>query len=93
MDYPTIHTNIWDGVIAVPIVLVLTQLIKVVFPIKPSFVPTIATLLGLAMSIFFSHPHSLSAGIFMGFFYGSAAIGTYAGLKNSWKQFREQHNE
>lgn len=34
MDFPTIHTNFWDAVIAVPVVLILTQLIKML--IKPS---------------------------------------------------------
>jgi hypothetical protein len=27
MDFPTIHTNFWDAVIAVPLVIILTQLI------------------------------------------------------------------
>ncbi|MED4128812.1 MULTISPECIES: hypothetical protein [Shouchella] len=93
MDYPTIHTNIWDGVIAVPSVLLLTQAIKMMFPIKSAFVPTVATLLGLCISIFISHPHNLLTGIFMGLFYGNAAVGAYSGIKNSWVQFRKRYNE
>lgn len=32
MDFPTIHTNFWDGAIAVPVVVLLTQGFKL-FPI------------------------------------------------------------
>ena len=28
MDFPTIHTNFWDAVIAVPSVMIITQMIK-----------------------------------------------------------------
>ena len=28
MDFPTIHTNFWDAVIAVPSVMIITQIIK-----------------------------------------------------------------
>ncbi|WP_081761245.1 hypothetical protein [Shouchella xiaoxiensis] len=88
MDFPTIHTNFWDGVIAIPCVLLLTQLLKKTIPIKGAYVPTIATVIGLLISIFISHPHQLHAGLFMGFVYGSSAVGTYASLKTSWRAFR-----
>ena len=39
MDFPTIHTNFWMSVIAVPVVMILTQLIKKFFKIKKKFVP------------------------------------------------------
>ncbi|WP_053217993.1 hypothetical protein [Virgibacillus senegalensis] len=83
MDFPTIHTNFWDAVIAVPAVMIITQLIKVFFRVPKKFVPTIALIIGLAFSIFISHRGSLIDGIFMGWFYGYAAIGSYASLKTT----------
>lgn len=91
-EFPVIHTNIWDAVIAVPTVLILTQLLKILFHIPGKFVPTIAGLLGLGISVLFSHPHHLSEGLFMGFFYGGAAVGSYSSLKTSILAFREHYN-
>lgn len=54
MGFPIIHTNFWDAVIAVPVVMILTQAIKVFFPIQPKYVPAIALALGLMISIFIS---------------------------------------
>ncbi|WP_110111848.1 hypothetical protein [Bacillus sp. CGMCC 1.16541] len=88
-EFPIIHTNIWDAVLAVPVTMILTQLIKSIFPIKRTFVPTIANLIGLAISLFYSHPDHLSAGLFMGFVYGSAAVGMYASLKTTITAFRD----
>ncbi|MBA9025210.1 hypothetical protein [Peribacillus huizhouensis] len=95
MDFPTIHTNFWDGVIAVPVVIILTQLIKIFFHIPKQYVPTIAVIIGLLFSVLISHRHDLMAGIFMGFFYGNAAIGGYASLKNTlayWRQKKAEQN-
>ncbi|KIL50603.1 hypothetical protein KP78_06040 [Jeotgalibacillus soli] len=39
--------------------------------------------MGLLISVFISHRGHLVAGIFMGWFYGYAAIGSYASLKTS----------
>ncbi|WP_394232064.1 hypothetical protein [Niallia oryzisoli] len=90
MDFPTIHTNFWDAVIAVPIVMILTQLIKVLLKVNKKFIPTIALLIGLIISIFISHRHNLIAGVFMGWFYGYAAIGSYASLKTTIIAFRNR---
>ena len=91
MNFPDIHTNFWDAVLAVPSVMILTQIIKLIFPIKRLYVPTVALALGLLISIFISHPHHLVAGIFMGWFYGYAAIGNYAALKTSISYYRKKH--
>ncbi|TDQ42682.1 hypothetical protein [Aureibacillus halotolerans] len=90
MELPFIQTNIWDALIAVPLVLVVTQLLKVVIFIPRVFVPTIATVLGVLVSLIYSHPHDVAAGLFMGFFYGNAAVGVYASLKTSWRVFRQE---
>lgn len=50
--FPIIHTNFWDATMAVPIVLVLTQTIKILLPIKSVYIPSIANLIGLFISIF-----------------------------------------
>ncbi|MEH6996356.1 hypothetical protein V7075_27245, partial [Neobacillus drentensis] len=68
MDFPTIHTNFWDAVIAVPFVILITQMIKVFLKIKKKYVPTIALILGLIISIFISHRHHFFPGLFMGWF-------------------------
>ncbi|MGE7765514.1 hypothetical protein [Peribacillus sp. NPDC096540] len=88
MDFPTIHTNFWDAVIAIPTIIILTQILKVMFHIPSKFVPTIAIVLGLIISIFISHRHHIVAGIFMGWFYGYASIGNYAALKTAILSYR-----
>jgi hypothetical protein len=93
MDFPTIQTNFWDAIIAVPAVLILTQILKILFKIKKKYVPVIALLIGLCFSIFISHPKHLFAGIFMGWFYGYAAIGSYASLKTTFKTFRKEYTD
>lgn len=93
MDFPTIHTNFWDAVIAIPVIILLTQLIKVFFKPRSFLVPNIAVLLGLFISIFISHRGHPVTGIFMGFFYGYAAIGNYASLKTSVLAFRGEKEE
>lgn len=90
MDFPTIHTNFWDAVIAVPSVMVLTQLVKMFFKIPKRFVPSLALIIGLAISVFISHRQSIVAGLFMGWFYGYAAIGSYSSLKTSIIYFRNK---
>ncbi|GAQ17716.1 membrane protein [Oceanobacillus picturae] len=87
MEFPTIHTNFWDGVVAVPVVVILTQIFKLL-PIPRQYFPTIASIIGFAISIFISHRGNLWAGIFMGAFYGAAAVGTYSSLKTAWLAFR-----
>lgn len=90
MDFPTIHTNFWDAVIAVPVVMILTQLIKMFFKLPNKYAPLTALILGLAISIFISHRHSILAGVFMGWFYGYAAIGNYAALKTGLIAYRHK---
>lgn len=90
MDFPTIHTNFWDAVIAVPSVLIVTQLVKIFLKVPKKFVPTIALVVGLLFSIFIAHRHSFIAGLFMGWFYGYAAIGSYASLKTTIRAIRKR---
>ncbi|WP_182201349.1 hypothetical protein [Paraliobacillus salinarum] len=89
-EFPIIHTNFWDAILAVPIVVILTQIIKVWLHIKPVLVPTIANIIGLLISIFFAHKNNIWAGIFMGFFYGNASVGVYASLKTSLITFKKK---
>ncbi|KIL52943.1 hypothetical protein [Jeotgalibacillus campisalis] len=81
--FPVIHTTFWDAVIAVPAIVVIIQLLKLKFSIPKFIIPTLANALGLLLSIFISHSGHLAAGIFMGFFYGNAAVGVYASIKTS----------
>lgn len=88
--FPIIHTNFWDAVIAVPLVVIITQIIKWLIPIRRFFIPGVANLLGLIISIFFAHRHNIWVGIFMGFFYGNAAVGAYASLKTQILAYRNK---
>lgn len=90
MNFPTIHTNFWDAVIAIPVIIILTQIIKVLFRVQSKYVPLVALLLGLLVSVFISHRHDLIAGIFMGWFYGYAAIGNYSALIVSLRAYRKK---
>ena len=81
--FPIIHTNFWDAVTAVPIILIVTQIIKIFLKVPKKYVPSIALALGLIISVCISHRHSLIAGVFRGGFYGCAAIGSYASLKTT----------
>ncbi|MBS4209230.1 hypothetical protein [Bacillus sp. FJAT-50079] len=92
MEFPIIHTSIWDGVIAVPLIVIMTQFFKL-FPIPRHYFPTIAAIFGYTISIFYSHRYNIWAGIIMGGFYSGAAIGLYSSLKTSWYAFRKEKRE
>ncbi|MFC7363582.1 MULTISPECIES: hypothetical protein [Bhargavaea] len=87
-EFPEISTNVWDVFIAVPLVLIATQILKKVFSIPPAFVPSVATLIGLIISVFVSHRGDLPAGIFMGVLYGAAAVSFYVSTKLSIGAYR-----
>lgn len=88
--FPVIQTNFWDAVIAVPIVVIITLIIKWLFHASNLFMPTIANILGLIISIFFAHKGNIGAGIFMGFFYGNAAVGVYYSIKVTLQSYIEK---
>lgn len=90
MGFPTIHTNFWDAVLAIPSVMVFTQLLKISFKVPKQYVPTLALIIALSISIFISHRYDIAAGLFMGWFYGYAAIGSYASLKTTLIYFRNK---
>lgn len=89
-EFPVIQTNVWDSLWAVPVVLIVTEILKKLLRIPPQYVSSVATIVGLIISIFISHPDNLAAGIFMGFFYSGAAIGTYSSLKTSLRAYRNK---
>lgn len=91
-QFPVIQTNFWDAVIAVPVVLIITEIIKVILPIPRPLIPTVATIIGLIISIFFAHKGNLGAGIFMGYFYGNAAVGVFSSLKISYIAYKKRKN-
>ena len=88
-EFPVIQTNIWDAVWAIPVIVVVIILIKAFLKVPSSWLSTVAVAIGLIISIFISHWGNLSAGIFMGFFYGAAAVGAIYSMKNSFKAYRE----
>ncbi|RIW35088.1 hypothetical protein D3H55_08545 [Bacillus salacetis] len=88
--FPVIHTNFWDAVTAIPLTIIITQLLKLTFSIRRNWVPTLANVIELIISIFFAQKGSISAGVFMGVIYGNAAVGVYASLKTSIIAFRNE---
>lgn len=42
--FPIIHTNFWDAVVAVPVIILATQLLKMLMHLCKSFVPGVANL-------------------------------------------------
>ena len=62
MNFPIIHTNFWDAVIAIPVII----------------------------SVFISHRHHFITGLFMGWFYGYAAIGNYSALMVALRAYRNK---
>ncbi|AXI00829.1 hypothetical protein DV702_14610 [Sporosarcina sp. PTS2304] len=87
-EFPIVHTNIWDAVWGVPVVLVIVLLAKWLLNVPLTWLSTVATASGLFLSIFVSHPGNLSAGIFMGFFYSGAAMGIIFSTKQSLRAYR-----
>ncbi|WP_342513489.1 hypothetical protein MKY34_01465 [Sporosarcina sp. FSL K6-1522] len=87
-EFPVIHTNIWDAVWAIPVILLGVFLLRFLFKLPESWFSTASTVIGLLLSIFISHPGNLAAGIFMGLFYGGAASGTIYSLKVWYKSYR-----
>ncbi|RST75569.1 hypothetical protein D4T97_007625 [Siminovitchia acidinfaciens] len=90
--FPIIHTNFWDAIIAVPAVLIVTEIIKLLLPIPRFLIPTVATIFGLVFALFIAHKFNFWGAIFMGLFYGNAAVGVYASLKTSWQTYRSSGN-
>ena len=89
-EFPVIHTNIWDAFWAVPTILLVVILLKVFLKLRETWFSTAATVTGLILSVFISHPDNLTAGIFMGFFYGSASAGTIYSAKLSFIAYRKK---
>lgn len=90
MEFPFIHTNFWDALIAVPAIIVLIEILKIFLPPISSLIPAIAILIGVVISIFIAHPHSLWTGIVMGIVYGIAAVGAYASFVKLVSSYRNK---
>ena len=65
-EFPIIHTNIWDAIWAIPVIIVAIILIKTFFKIPSSWLSTVAVVIGLAISIFISHSGKLISRYFHG---------------------------
>ncbi|MGG0643870.1 hypothetical protein ABE021_08005 [Sporosarcina gallistercoris] len=89
-EFPTIHTNVWDALWAVPATLAVVLIAKWVFHVRPAWLSTVSTIIALILSIFISHPHNISAGIFMGIFYSGAAMGLLYSLQQSYHAYRKK---
>jgi cell shape-determining protein MreD len=90
LEFPFIHTNFWDALIAVPAIIVLIEILKIFLPPISSLIPAIANLIGLVISIFIAHPHSLWTGIVMGIVYGIAAVGAYTSFDKLVSSYRNK---
>jgi hypothetical protein len=78
----------------VPIVVALTQIVKVGGWINPKFLPFISILFGILVSFLFSHDSGdFSANILAGILFGLAGSGLYSGLKASTHAFQVEQNK
>ncbi|MFJ7934074.1 hypothetical protein [Sporosarcina sp. NPDC096371] len=89
-EFPVIHTNIWDGLWAIPAILLGIFLLRLFFKLPETWFSTATTVIGLFISIFISHRGNLPAGIFMGFFYSGAAGGTIYSMKVWYIAYRKK---
>ena len=87
-EFPVIHTNVWDAIWAIPVVVAVVLVMKAFFKLSIAWLSTVGTIVGLVLSVFISHPGNLSAGIFMCFFYGSVALGFMYSVRNSFIAYR-----
>jgi hypothetical protein len=77
----------------VPIVVALTQIVKVGGWINPKFLPFISILFGIIISFLFAHDTGdFSANILAGILFGLAGSGLYSGLKASANAFQMEQN-
>ena len=76
----------------VPIVVALTQIVKVGGWISPKYLPFVSIIFGILISFLFAHDtRDFSANILAGILFGLAGSGLYSGLKASSQAFaREQ---
>lgn len=79
----------------VPIVVALTQIVKVGGWISPKYLPFISIVFGILISFLFAHDsRDVSANILAGILFGLAGSGLYSGLKASAQAFQvEQANK
>jgi hypothetical protein len=78
----------------VPIVVALTQMIKVTGFINEKYMPFVAIAMGILVSFLFAHEsRDWSANILAGILFGLAGSGLYSGLKASAVAFRQEKIE
>ena len=65
-EFPIIHTNIWDAIWAIPVIVIVIILIKVFFKIPSSWLSTVAVVIGLIII----HLHQPLGKLISGYFYG-----------------------
>lgn len=75
----------------VPIVVALTQMIKMTGKINDKYMPFIAILMGVLVSFLFAHEtRDWSANLLAGILFGLAGSGLYSGLKASSVALRQE---
>jgi Bacteriophage A118-like holin, Hol118 len=73
----------------VPIVVALTQIVKVGGWISPKYLPFVSIIFGILISFLFAHDTGdFSANILAGILFGLAGSGLYSGLKASANAFQ-----
>jgi hypothetical protein len=78
----------------VPIVVALTQVVKMMDWVNPKFMPFISILVGIIVSFLMSHEiWDWSANILAGILFGLAGSGLYSGLKASSVAFTREKVE
>jgi hypothetical protein len=90
LEFPFIHTNFWDALIAIPAIVVAIEFLKIFFRNMSTWIPVIANVIGIMFSVFLAHPESLWTGIVMGIIYGVSAVGSYATFTTTIRTYRDK---
>jgi hypothetical protein len=77
----------------VPIIVALTQIVKVGGWVNPKFMPFVSIVFGILISFLFAHDsRDFSGNILAGILFGLAGSGLYSGLKASTQAFQVEQN-
>jgi len=93
-DTELISTITLGASATVPIVVALTQIVKMTGYVNDKYMPFVAILMGVLVSFLFAHDsRDWSANVLAGILFGLAGSGLYSGLKASAIAFRQEKYE
>ena len=76
-EFPVIHTNIWDAIWAIPVIVVVVLVMKAFFKLSTAWLSTVATIVGLAAFHFHQSSREFVSRNFHGLFLRWCRIGVH----------------